>query len=230
MSSDKPRETCVGASCVCATRGFFHPLWNEVYYPPECPVEWRIAYFMNDFQAVYLEAVEWYEQPDQLRAIVDELEDDCFEFVLEWPTLEHGRQIQQVLKTIVPLRKHIACIVLDIDTLPDSLVREICDALNGRFPINFKSRAAAEERRELTQHEAAGFVWKPAQSTELSAAGRYQVVSLPCLELRAIKAVLQQVRPLLDQGVRVGLFLDADRLTPQRALEVRTVIELMGLT
>ena len=175
------------ARCVCSTLGFEHPLWNAGYYPEECPEEWRLAYFMNDFQAVYLPPGDWSIKPGQLEAIEEELEDDRFELVLEWPALEHARDIQRTLDLLEPLQRHIACVVLDTDTLPTVLARRVYEALANRFTINVQGG-------QLDAHcRAAGRVWMPARKTELSPGGAYQVVRIPCLGLREIKSVLQKL-------------------------------------
>ena len=34
--------------CVCSTVGFERKQWSGHYYPAVCPLDWRVAYFMND--------------------------------------------------------------------------------------------------------------------------------------------------------------------------------------
>mgnify|MGYP001814523855 CR=1 FL=1 len=211
------------ARCVCSTLGFEHPLWNAAYYPEQCPEEWHLAYFMNDFQAVYLQPAEWSERPGQVEALADELEDDRFELVLEWPGLEHSSEIQQSLDLLEPLQGHIACLVLDTDVLSPDLLRQVYQGLEARFPINLQGANLG------ALEGAAGCVWTPSREIDLSPAGNYQVVRIPCLGLREIKPVLQQLKPLLQRGMRTGIFIEAHAQAPQRALEVRTLIELMEL-
>ena len=217
------------ARCVCSTLGYQHPAWNAGYYPEDCPEEWRLAYFMNDFQAVYLPAENWSRTPGQLEAIAEELEDERFELVLEWPDQQHYSRLQLFLDSLSSVNGHISCIVLDMDALPAAVLGDICDALNHRFPLAFRSRSQNTRQRSFARQQAAGFVWTPAEASALVPGGAYQVVRLPCLELREIKPVIQQLRPLLERGIRAGVFLDTHARAPQRALEVRAMMELMGL-
>lgn len=219
----------VTARCVCSTLGYEHPLWNADYYPEQCPEEWRLAYFMNDFQAVYLRPDDWCREDEQLEAIAGELEDGRFELVLEWPLIERSEQIRRLLDALKPVQGHIACMVLDADTLSPALLREVCEGLGARFPVNFLAQTQEGRRAVCVQGREAGIVWTPSQGESLIPGDDYQVVRLPFRKLREIKPVLAQLRPLLDRNIRVGVFLEPHAQAPQRALEVRTLIELMGL-
>ena len=184
---------------------------------------------MNDFQAVYLQPDDWSREDPQLEAIAGELEDGHFKLVLEWPALERSTQIQPLLDALQPLQGHIACVVLNMDALPPDLLREVYEGLVARYPVNFMGRMRELKHAARSLDPAAGFVWTPLQGEALIAGEGYQVVRLPCRTLREIKPVLQQLRTLLERDNRVGIFLEPHVQAPHRALEVRTMIELMGL-
>lgn len=217
------------AQCLCSTTGFENPLWNERYYPRECPEEWRLAYFMNDFRAVYLRAVDWCRDEAQITAIADEL-DDGFQLVLEWPAPGGELDTAAILSKMLPLQQNIACVVLNIDLLASDCLPTAIHAIAACYPLNLSSRKLDEAgRRALSLQYSCGFVWCPQRLEALVPAPDYQVVVMPCSKLREIRSSLVELEAFLQQGVRVGLFILAAEQSAERALEVRTLIELMGL-
>lgn len=229
MSSDKSVKLPARAQCICATVGFENPLWNAQYFPENCPEEWRLAYYMNDFRVVYLPSAAWFESGAQIALIADEL-DETFELVIEWPPLTHGQDIETTLSRLAPLAQNISCIVLNVDDVPGVVLEAAYQAIAKYYDINFSSKTMNAEAQAVfaRQHEA-GFVWFPRQTKTWVLPVRYQVVSLPCRSLRDMKSLLDQLRPVIEHNTRVGLFFEPADQSAGRALEVRTLIELMGL-
>ncbi|MCP4008124.1 MAG: hypothetical protein GY726_01265 [Proteobacteria bacterium] len=229
MSPAKPVVSPSRAQCICSTRGFEHPAWNAQYYPGNCPEEWRLAYFMNDFRALYLPGNTWNESEAQLDTIADEL-DEGFELVIEWPSPDDVQDIEATLSHLAPLRQNISCVVVDVDGVSEPVLEATYQAIARDYFINFRSSMLGADVQETfaRQHEA-GFVWYPDQLEAPVIAAQYQVVCLPCQSLRDMKSVLARLRPFLLQEARAGLFLEPAAQSVFRALEVRTLIELMGL-
>lgn len=217
------------AQCVCSTVGFENPVWNAQYFPEECPEDWRLAYFMNDFRAVYLPCSAWFEATDQLEVIIDEM-DERFELIIEWPELESAGSIAATLSRLVPLKSNISCVVVNVGDLPGHLLDDTCWAISEHYTISLNSKLLDSiEQNALRKRYRAALVWHPGRTEAPTATGDYQVVTLPCQSLRDIRPVLQQITPLLDRGVRVGLFIEPAGESAKRAMEVRTLIELMEL-
>jgi hypothetical protein len=209
--------------------GFENPIWNEPYFPEECPSDWRLAYFMNDFRAVYLPCSAWYKNVTQIESIADEL-DEKFELILEWPTLDHVSKIQPTLSMLAPLKEDISCVVINTGNMSASLLDEICRDVSCDYVINLDCKnIGTEQHFALLKKYGAGLVWSPNKSAAPVYAAKYQVVMLPFQSLRDTKSVLDKLKPLLDQGIRAGLFIEPAKESPKRALEVRTLIELLEL-
>lgn len=231
MNLDKLAAAPSRPQCVCSTMGFEHPVWNAVYYPENCPEEWRLAYFMNDFRAVYLPVIAWLESEQQIAAITEEL-DENFELVIEFPPLGAGQDIETALLKLEPIGKNISCVVVDVDGVSEPVLKAAYRAISERYAINFCSnKLDANAREALLRQYQVGFVWHPEQSESeaLISAAPYQVVCLPCQSLRDVKSVLARLRPILEQPTRVGLFFEPAERSVHRAMEVRTLTELMGL-
>jgi hypothetical protein len=229
VNLDKPSMRPSRAQCICSTVGFENPIWNAQYFPEECPEDWRLAYFMNDFRAVYLPCSAWFEATGQLEAIIDEM-DERFELIIEWPKPDSTGSIAAMLSRLVPLKPNISCVVVNVDDLPSHLLDNTCRAISEHHTISLNSKLLdATEQNALRKRYRAALVWHPGLSEAPTATGDYQVVTLPCQGLRDIRPVLEQIRPLLDRGVRVGLFIEPAGESAKRAMEVRTLIELMEL-
>jgi hypothetical protein len=209
--------------------GFENPLWNAQYFPENCPEEWRLAYYMNDFRVVYLPCAAWFESGAQIAMLSDEL-DDAFELVIEWPPLTHGQDIEATLSRLAPLAQNISCIVLNVDGISGAELNAAYQAIATYYDINFCSNAMDIQAQEvLARQYETGFVWFPARTTTWALAAPYQVVRLPCQSLREMKPLLDQLRSVIEPNTRVGLFFEPAEQSAGRALEVRTLIELMGL-
>lgn len=217
------------ARCICSTMGFEDPVWNASYYPENCPEAWRLAYFMNDFQAVYLPVAFWCENDAQIGVIAEEM-DENFELIIEWPPLQSIEITELKLMKLAPLRKNISCIVLNVDGVPESVLDTNCRAIAEHYCINLSSTLLDVEAlyARSKQYES-GCIWYPGRSEPPIFAYSYQVVCLPCQGLRDIKTVLARLATLIEQGIRVGLFLDPAEEAANRAIETRVLIELMGL-
>ena len=227
MSLDK-QVSPSRAQCVCSTVGFENAQWNARYYPENCPEDWRLAYFMNDFRVVYLPCTGWYESAAQITAIADEMDED-FELIIQWPPRVEADDVDEILARLEPLRQNIACIVLSIDDISEAVLDAVCGTVSKDYVVNLSSRILdSKAQRELALQYDAGFVWFPVLSEAPVLCGQYQVVCLPCQGLREMKTVLDKLHPIVDRDIRAGLFFEPAEQSVNRAIEVRTLIELMG--
>ncbi len=217
--------------CVCSTVGFEREIWHEHYYPDECPPEWRIAYFMNDFRAVYLLESDWFENHQLIEAIAEELEEK-FELVLQWPPDVTPQTIDEVLQQLTPLEQNVACMVLQADAQSPAALKQCVQKLVRRYAVNFDcSLPVSAETLATAKEYGIGFVWRGDDNTQHLMTGDYQLVVLPCPDLRQASAMLKRLQNAGREQAqpRIGIFLEASTHSPQRALELRTVIELMGM-
>jgi len=219
--------------CSCSVMGFADPLWAADYYPAECPEDWHVAYFGNDFRSVYLCADEWAGNTALMASIAEEMEPG-FDLVLQWPAgLDAAQSVAQLCE-LEPLQQLIACVVLNANGGKLSALREIIQILNPHFVLNldFPLNVKPQDKAcfvALAAEFALGRVWYPQNSDAPFQACAYQVVKLACTDLREMTAVLQQLDKMLTESQRCGVFLQPAAQSPQRALELRTVIELMEI-
>jgi len=223
-----------GLQCVCSPQGFAREAWSKHYYPDSCPEDWRIAYFMNDFPAVYLLADDWLaddgqEQVQFFEVLQAELEPG-FDLILQWPSGLSGHDNTALLRRLTPLSDNIACLVLDVSGYSEQLLQQSIYQLSAYYPLNLDCPATPSAKiRSIAEIARAGFVWHgEAQGVPLMV-GEYQVLSLACLPLRDYTPLLRQFQSLMSEGQRAGLFIAPAAQTAQRALELRTVIELLDL-
>ncbi len=209
--------------------GFENPLWDDQYYPENCPEEWRLAYFMNDFGAVYLSCASWFGPEAKIAEIASEM-DDRFELIIEWPPLTDAQDIKTALSALAPLAQNIACIVVNVDDNSTPERMAAYSAISACYVINIYSKTLdIQTQKSLAQTCGAGLVWDPRQSDAPSLPADYQVVFLPCQSLRDIKSVLHRLRPSIEKNIRAGLFFEPAKQSVHRAMEARTLTELMGL-
>ena len=187
-----------------------------------------MAYFCNDFQSVYLPAGDWVGNEPLLDSMVEEIEPG-FDLVLEWPGEMDLPEQRALHVRLAPLKAHIACVVINPRGLSLADLSEQLQLLTPAFPVNLEP-VDNPEVTQLAQNSAVGRVWHPGQGDCPVSDCAYQVVKLPFSSLREITQVLKQLdQALLKGDQRVGIFLQAAPNSTQRALETRTVIELMDM-
>lgn len=215
--------------CVCSTIGFEHQRWREHYYPDACPPDWQVAYFMNDFRAVYLPDTDWYENRQLIDTVVEELEDD-FELVLQWPSGITPQAMVDALEWLAPLKKNIACMVLAGDVKLIAQLEQCLQKLAGHYPVNLDcTLPVSTQVRAIAKEFGAGFVWRGDDEIHDLMMADYQLVVVPCPDLRQGARMLKVLQSAVGEGTRIGIFLEAAPQSPQRALELRTIIELMEM-
>jgi hypothetical protein len=69
--------------CYLGTVGWNHPEWQGPFYPEDLPTEWRLDFYNNTFDCVYLPYARWgTAKLDEIEGWLDETQ-DRFRFVLE---------------------------------------------------------------------------------------------------------------------------------------------------
>lgn len=182
---------------------------------------------MNDFRAVYLPADAWWNNPNVITQIADDLDEE-FDIVLEWPR-NHSESIDTMLTLISPLAQNIASIVFNAHPLSDRWTKAI-NAVAQTYSVAINSNQATNSQLiELANQHKTSIVWHPAITDKPILSRRYQVVCLPCQDLRHIKVILDKLQDLLLDNIRVGLFFEPTTQSTQQAMETRDLIELLGL-
>lgn len=217
---------------VASTIGFEQAQWNAHYYPEDCPEDWRFAYFMNDFRAVYLPADVWHGKPEAIQAMAEEL-DETFELVLEWP-YPHQGDIDAILHQLSPLERNIANIVFklqsDGDGDGDTALKQAISAVSKHYAVSLNSDNLTNKTLiALAKQHHTNVVWHPNCSLKPALTGDYQVICLPCQRLRGITDILKTLKKLPINNTRIGLYIEPAPQSAQRAMACRDLIELLKL-
>lgn len=212
---------------IASTIGFEQPQWNQHYYPEECPEDWRFAYFMNDFRAVYLPADVWYDKPQKIQQISEEL-DTSFDLVMEWPAVDI-KSNQAALSQLLPLKDNIASLVLNVDNATMKGCANTVEALSEHYCVALNSENPNSPLFALAKQYKASVVWHPARSDKSTSYNGYQVVRLDCQDLRKINTALTTLQEQSAKDTRIGLFFEPAAQSVQRAMQTRELLELLGL-
>lgn len=212
--------------CVCSTVGFDSAQWDD-YYPEECPDDWKIAYFMNDFQAVYLTPKMWFNNAELIASVADEIE-GVFDLVVELPSAISMDNIQATLDQLNVLNPHIACLVLNIDSINN--IEPIIEFIQAQYDVSLTQQNNDSTLiLSLAKRYKTKLVWYFDQTIEIPNASGYQVIILPCLELRVMRAFIEQTKLACTEKNQTGIFIEASRKSTEFALQSRTLIELLGI-
>ena len=213
---------------VASTIGFEQAKWNQQYYPEECPPDWRIAYFINDFRAVYLAADMWVHNARFTEEIADEIDAD-FELVIEWPA-SITDETDNLLSQLSLLKNNIASIICTVHEPHDQALHDTLETLSQHYPISLYSSIVKDSGLiALAKQYQASVVWYPELNPAPLYSHGYQVVVLPCYELRTINTTLEKLSKLLKRGIRIGLFFEPAPQSPERAMQTRELIELLDM-
>jgi len=94
--------------------GWQHPHWDEIFYPEDLPVEWKIGYYGNEYAVAVVPNSYWQADSGQYAQWLEE-SDDELQFICEWPAMgatqseyqhaQHGMEIlgQRVVGVLIPI-------------------------------------------------------------------------------------------------------------------------------
>ena len=163
-------------------------------------------------------------------AITSEELEGAFELVVEWPPGVCVAESEVVLDQLEPLRGHIASVVVNVEGTDLRSLKGLLEVIGSRFAVSLQSTTSLSEAQlGLAKDSKAGIVWFTRLQLDPQLGGHYQVVRLPCLGLREIRTIVSKLADLVGQGMRVAMFIEPGKQSPQRAKEVRTLIELLDL-
>lgn len=79
-------------SCYLGAQGWDHKHWLDNFYPPDLPEEWRLAFYNNVFNCVFLPYSVWSRVDRQKLAAWREDTGEYFKWVLQAPSLKSQDQ------------------------------------------------------------------------------------------------------------------------------------------
>lgn len=79
-------------SCYLGTQGWDHQHWRDNFYPSDLPEEWRLAFYNNVFNCVFLHYSVWSSVDLKKLAAWSEDTGEHFKFVLQAPRLQSQDQ------------------------------------------------------------------------------------------------------------------------------------------
>ncbi len=151
--------------------GWQHPHWDDVFYPEDLPVEWKIGYYGNEYPVVVVPSSYWSSKSEQYTEWLDE-SDDALIFVCEWPTPGAKQSdYQQALEGIEALGDRVAAVLVPITAMPSEFEWDYIIRIAGQQKISFdlapELRAAfiAELTTRLPERDY-GVCWNGEQGSQ----------------------------------------------------------------
>jgi hypothetical protein len=216
------------------TRGWLHPAWDGVFYPPELPPEWRFCFYSNRLRSVLVPAELWPQvtPADVAQWAADS--DPLFRFVLELPVdvwAAPAATVARLCETLDPIGAQIAgwSLAVPADTAPAAL-DALLTLLTPRYPVCVDlAPLPPPALAEVVDHHGAGRAWRVGDGTGPAAGGRFLVSRMTAGDPRALRRAIEALVTWRGTDRTAALFLDAPTAgAPALAEQARTLAELMG--
>ncbi len=217
---------------ICGTQGWEDPAWNADYFPEECPEEWRLAYYSNDFRGVWLSASFWNQTEVMLDQLLEEAEEeDDFWLVVTLPADWISRP-SELLKTLVPIASQVACLVAPIaNELEKPVLEEAATRLGARHPLAFDLSHSHPDYgyiSQLTKQHSWSLVWH-SENAQPNQSGQFLPIVTAETDLRQMRTIFEKVANWMSESRNAGLFFRPVKQAPNLARQARELSELMGL-
>jgi len=164
--------------------GWDHPGWNELFYPDDLPLDWRLGFYANEFPLVLVTEREWAQSPTGAAQWCED-SDPSLQFVAQWPmTLP----IATAAEKLAPLGERLYGLLLRAEP-SQSLSRfktalaawgELSVPLCVEFP---NGQAGSELQAHLRQHNI-GEVWHGEGNTQQMQHGELAIARVDSAQIR----------------------------------------------
>ncbi len=201
--------------------GWTHPAWRGGFYPPDLPAGWRLAYYANEFEALWVPAAAWGARPAARAAAWAEALPAGFDLVAALPpeALAAGAALARrawwrALERLAPWLRAVVA-----PAARDRAGEAARACLAARWPV-----------LDAPDANGPGGIWTWQGGSASGAA--VGLLELPDggRDLRALRAAIEAFLAQLPAGVNDALlFLDAPGGVPVAALEAaETICRLLG--
>ncbi len=204
------------ARVLTGTSGFQHSGWDESYYPPDIPADWKLAFYANDFNAVLLPESVWREtSPDDLEQWLEDI-DEGFRVYLRvtcsMPDLDESGKISKLLAPYFAGFFIDQDVKVDIDKLsPDTIW--LLSQQHGLKDVNDSIRCRIRYWGQLEDIDH-----------------RVNAVVIESeMDKRKLRQVLEKIEPYLDTNNDVLVLYDLSSPVAQDLKDLRILLELMGI-
>ena len=101
--------------------GWQHPHWDEIFYPEDLPVEWKIGYYGNEYAIAVVPNSYWHTASGQYAQWLEE-SDDALQFICEWPAVGATQSdYQHAQQGVEALGQRVVGVLIPIAVMPGEL-------------------------------------------------------------------------------------------------------------
>jgi len=196
--------------------------WQDGFYDPDLPRDWRPAYYSTLLRSVLLPEAEW------LQAIASgwaEEVDNDFRIVLR---IDSPAGLRRLAGLPGPLQARTVGAVVTAAALgPEQSAAVRFAALRAGTHLPLCLDVDRHTREKLAVVDC-GLVWYPGRTAEPAPGGRLLVTCLAGESLPRQREIIARISAWRTPGSLAGLF-HAGNEAPQRAQETRLLAEMLGV-
>ena len=196
------------ARVLIGVSGLQHPGWDENYYPPDIPEDWKLAYYANDFTAIVLPESAWRSaQSDELTEWLEDI-DEAFRVYLRVTTQMPDKAEVDTAKAL--FKPYFAGFLVDdaVEVRPKQLLSGTSWLLPDRC------------KYENARH------WQPLEKIDKPVNA---VILDKDMNKRELKQAFEKGSSYIDEENDVLVLYDVPEPDAQELKELRILLELMGI-
>lgn len=225
------------ARVLIGAAGFKHHGWDESYYPPDIPEDWKLAFYANDFTAILLPEYVWRKaDQDEMEDWLEDI-DEGFRVYLRVST--KMPEINELKNATEVFRSHLAGFFVDENVQLDADKLFSDKAFPDKnFPDNYLPADVNQSQpkpdliwllsgkhRSKAENSSITF-WGVLEDIDHTV--NAVVVNLE-MDKRKLKEAFEKIESYLDTNRDVLVLYDVPSPVVQDLKDLRILLELMGI-
>ena len=208
------------ARVLTGASGFQHSGWDESYYPPDIPADWKLAFYANDFTAILLPEFVWRETShDDLEQWLEDIDEGFRVYLRVSCSMPDLDECGKISKLLAP---YFAGFFIDQDVKVDA---------NELFPklspdINW---LLSQQHRPKDENDSIRYwirYWGQLESID----HRVNAVVIQSeMDKRKLRQAIEKIEPYLDTNNDVLVLYDVSSPVAQDLKDLRILLELMAI-
>jgi hypothetical protein len=214
--------------------GWDHAVWQQEYYPPDLPAEWRLAYYGNEFPVVMIPAHEGISDAVDIERWIEDT-DEAPAFIAEIPEgVARSAQAEAMnawLARLAPLGSRLLGLCCPVWV--DAPLPALLAAIPEHMAICLEGRDAASEAECQSIladcGREAGWCWHGQGTPACFEQGSLAIARIDSQTIspRELRTVVEACRAAANDQRRVVLLADGDPPDLQVLRDAEVILDLL---
>lgn len=214
--------------------GWDNNAWQDGFYPPDLPQDWRLGYYSNRLRAVLVPFSVWRDDQTNPEEWMDDIYPE-FRLVLAWEMDEHDPigKTRDFINRIQPIAGNVDAYLVSLPgPVSDQMVQAI-KLLSAHRPVSMIGKNFQMLSDEIRLHDVAGTseCWLTGEQEKPISKGDFLVALTSESNGKRVRDIVDEINhwpDTIENAKGAALFFTGDS-GADNAVQARTIVELMGV-